>query len=146
MVREMIAQMLGGYGNGLLVFVTSNPALLAAFLCVWFAVIFAGNLQLRRIESETVRYVVRESTRVMADNPRLSAKQLCQILYPGWVSEMRHWGWFVSHRWELWPVPVRPETVQRHFQFTAAWLKGVLRESGAANPEDSDEHDPASRA
>ncbi len=138
MVREMVAQMLGGYGNALFVFLTSSPALLAAFMGLWFAILFIGNLQLRRIENETVRYVIRESAQQMAAHPELSAKQLCNVIYPGWASQVGRWGWFVPHRWELWPVPVRPETVQRRFQFTPHWLKTILREQATAPTKDTD--------
>jgi hypothetical protein len=128
MVRELVAQMLGGYGNALLVFITSNPALLALVLVAWFGVIFAGNLQLRRVERETVRLVVHESARLMAANPTITARQLHEALYPVWVAELRRWAWYVPHRWELWPVPAQPETVQRHFEFTPKWLRQVLSE------------------
>ena len=128
MVREMVAQMLGGYGNALLVFVTSNPALLALALVAWFGVIFAGNLQLRRVERETVRFVVRESAGLVAANPTITARQLHEALYPVWVAELGRWAWYVPHRWELWPVPARPETVQRHFEFSPKWLRRVLNE------------------
>lgn len=130
MVREMVAQMLGGFGNALLIRLTSDPVLLAGFLCLWFTVIVAGNMQLRRIESETVRFVRRESAQALAANPRIEPKQLFQIVYPAWTAQLGRWGWFVPHRWELWPVPVRPETVQRRFQFTPAWLQMVLGEPG----------------
>lgn len=128
MVRELVAQMLGGYGNTLLIFVASNPALLALVLVAWFGVMFAGNLQLRRVERETVQFVVRESARLLAANPTISARQLREALYPIWVAELRRWAWYVPHRWELWPVVAKPETVQRHFEFTPKWLHQVLSE------------------
>lgn len=130
MLLAFIRSMLGSLGGPVLDFMLDNPALVTGLLAVWLGVFVAGRLQLRRIERKSVELVVEIGQELIAARPHVTASELYRRIYPQWSQSLRKWGWFVPHRLDLWPVPVRPETIQQKLPFSPQWVAEVLRQQG----------------
>ena len=138
MFVEFIRGMLGGLGRPVLDFMLDNPLVVAGVLAVWLSVFVAGRLQLRRIERESVALVVEIGQELVAQKPRITARGLYKRIYPHWCKALRQWAWFVPHRLDLWPVPVKPETVQQKLPFSPQWIAEVLRQNNVILDEHGD--------
>jgi hypothetical protein len=130
MLLAFIRSMLGSLGGPVLDFMLDNPALVTGLLAVWLGVFVAGRLQLRRIERKSVELVMEIGQELIAARPHVTASELHRRIYPQWSQSLRKWGWFVPHRLDLWPVPVRPETIQQKLPFSPQWVAEVLRQQG----------------
>jgi hypothetical protein len=130
MLLAFIRSMLGSLGGPVLDFMLDNPAPVTGLLAVWLGVFVAGRLQLRHIERKSVELVVEIGQELIAARPHITAKGLYRRIYPQWSQSLRKWGWFVPHRLDLWPVPVRPETIQQKLPFSPQWVAEVLRQQG----------------
>lgn len=107
-----------------------QPILVTGILAVWLGVFVAARLQLWHIEWKTIELVVKMSPELVAEKPHITPRGLYKRIYPRWSQSLRKWGWFVPHRLDLWPVPVRPETVQQKLSFSPQWIAEVLRHRG----------------
>jgi len=130
MFVDSIRSMLGSLGRPVLDFVINNPSLVTGILAVWLGLFVAGRLQLRRIEQKSAELVVEMGKELIASKPHITARGLYKRIYPRWCEAVRGWAWFVPHRLDLWPMPVRPETVQQKFPFSPQWIAEVLRQHG----------------
>jgi len=130
MILAFVKGMLGNLGRPVLDFILDNPSFVTGVLAVWLGVFVAGRLQLRHIEQKSVELVVELGRELIAKKPHITASGLYKRIYPRWSQSLRKWGWFVPHRLDLWPVPVRPETVQQKFPFSPQWIAEVLRQHG----------------
>jgi len=130
MFVEFIKSMLGSLGRPVLDFMLDNPSFVTGVLVVWLGVFVAGRLQLRHIEQKSVELVVEMGQELITKKPHITARGLYKRIYPRWCEAVRGWGWFVPHRLDLWPVPVRPETVQQKLFFSPQWIAEVLRQHG----------------
>ena len=130
MILAFIKGMLGSLGRPVLDLMINNPSLVTGVLAVWLGVFVAGRLQLRHIERKSTELVVEMGRELVAKKPHITAQGLYKRIYPRWCEELRGWAWFVPHRLDLWPVPVRPETVQQKFPFSPQWIAEVLRQHG----------------
>ncbi len=128
MFLAFIKSMLGSLGRPALDFILNNPSFVTVILAVWLGVFAAGRLQLRRIEHKSVELVLEMGQELIAKKPHITARGLYKRIYPRWCEAMRGWAWFVPHRLDLWPVPVRPETVQQKLPFSPQWIAEVLRQ------------------
>ena len=128
MFLAFIKSMLGSLGRPVLDFILDNPSFVTVILAVWLGVFAAGRLQLRRIEHKSVELVLEMGQELIAKKPHITARGLYKRIYPHWCEAMRGWAWFVPHRLDLWPVPVRPETVQQKLPFSPQWIAEVLRQ------------------
>lgn len=136
MFRAFIRSMLGSLGRPVLDFMEGNPAVVTGILAVWLCVFVAGRLQLRRIKHKSVKLVMEMGRELIAGKPHITARGLYKRIYPHWCAALREWAWFVPHRLDLWPVPVKPETVQQKFSFSPEWIAAVLRQHGIRLEED----------
>jgi hypothetical protein len=130
MFLEFIRGMLGSLGRPVLDYMLDNPSVVTVVLTVWVGIFVAGRLQLRRIEQRSVELVVEMGRELIAREPHITARGLYKRIYPRWCEAVRGWAWFVPHRLDLWPVPVRPETVQQKLFFSPQWIADVLRRYG----------------
>ena len=128
MFLAFIKSMLGSLGRPVLDFILDNPSFVTVILAVWLGVFAAGRLQLRRIEHKSVELVLEMGQELIAKKPHITARGLYKRIYPRWCEAVRGWAWFVPHRLDLWPVPVRPETVQQKLPFSPQWIAEVLRQ------------------
>lgn len=128
MFLEFIRSMLGSFGRPMLDFILNNPSFITGILAVWLSVFVAGRLQLRRIERKSVELVVEMGQELIAQKPHITARGLYKRIYPRWCEAVRGWAWFIPHRLDLWPVPVKPETVQQKLPFSSQWIAHVLRQ------------------
>jgi hypothetical protein len=136
MFLEFIRSMLGSLGRPVLDFMLENPQIVTGVLAVWLGIFVAGRLQLRRIEQKSTELVVGLGRDLIAEKPHITARGLYKRIYPRWCEAVRGWAWFVPHRLDLWPVPVRPETVQQKLPFSPQWVAEVLRQHGIQLEED----------
>jgi len=128
MFLAFIRSMLGSLGRPVLDFILDNPSFVTVILAVWLGVFVAGRLQLRHIEHKSVELVLEMGQELIAKKPHITARGLYKRIYPHWCEAMRGWAWFVPHRLDLWPAPVRPETVQQKLPFSPQWIAEVLRQ------------------
>jgi len=131
MFVEFIKSMLGSLGRPVLDFMLDNPSFVTGILVVWLGVFIAGRLQLRHIERKSVELVLEMGQELIARKPHITARGLYKRIYPRWCEAVHEWAWFVPHRLDLWPVPVKPETVQQKLPFSPLWIAEVLRQHGA---------------
>jgi hypothetical protein len=139
MILAFVKSMLGSLGRPVLDFILNNQSLVSAILAVWLGVFMVGRLQLQRIERKSVELVVEMGRELLANKPHITASGLYERIYPRWSQSLREWGWFVPHRLDLWPVPVKPETVQQKLPFSPQWIAGVLRQHGFQVEEDGND-------
>jgi hypothetical protein len=132
MFLAFIRSMLGNLGGQVLDFMIAHPMLVTVTLTVWLGVFVAGRLQVRRIEQKSADLVVEMGRELIARKPHITARGLYKRIYPRWCAALRGWAWFVPHRLDLWPVLVKPETVQQKFLFSPQWIAEVLRRHGIA--------------
>ncbi len=128
MFLEFIRSMLGNLGRPVLDFILNNPSLVTVILAVWLGVFVGGRLQLRHIERKSIELVLEMGRELIAKKPHITARGLYKRIYPRWCEAVREWAWFVPHRLDLWPVLVRPETVQQKLPFSPQWIAEVLRQ------------------
>lgn len=128
MFLAFIKSMLGDLGRPVLDFMLDNPSLVTVILAVWMGVFVAGRLQLGRIERKSVELVLAMGQEMIAKKPHITARGLYKRIYPRWCKALRGWGWFIPHRLDLWPVPVKPETVQQKLPFSPQWIADVLHQ------------------
>jgi hypothetical protein len=128
MFLAFIKSMLGSLGRPVLDFILDNPSFVTVILAVWLGLFVAGRLQLRHIERKSVQLVVVMGRELIAKKPHITARGLYKRIYPHWCEAVRGWAWFVPHRLDLWPVPVRPEAVQQKLPFSPQWIAEVLRQ------------------
>ena len=136
MFVAFIRSMLGSLGRPVLDFMIHHSSSVTAILALWLGVFAAGRLQLRHIERKSMELVVEMGQELIARKPHITARGLYKRIYPRWCEAVRGWAWFVPHRLDLWPVPVRPETVQQKFPFSPQWITEVLRQHGIRLDED----------
>ena len=137
MIEYFVKSMLGTLGGGVLDFMKHNPAIVAGVMAIWLALFVAGRLQLWHIQRKSAELVVAMSRQFIADKPHITSSGLYKHIYPSWSQSLRQWAWFIPHRLDLWPIPVRPEMVQQKFPFSPQWIAGVLRDHDIK----LDEHD-----
>ncbi len=130
MIEVMIRSMLGPAGGAVLDWLRSHPTVTNGILALFLIVYAMGRLQLRRIEQRTIQLVLEMSKEWLARKPNITASGLYKRIYPRWSEAVRHWGLFIPHRLELWPVPVRPETVQSKLPLSPQWIAEVLAKHG----------------
>jgi hypothetical protein len=135
MFLSFVRGMLGSL-SPVLDFMIDHPVIVSGILAVWMGVFVAGRLQLWRIERKSEELVVEMGRELIAKKPHITARGLYRRIYPRWSELLRQWGWFVPHRLELWPVPVRPETVQQRLPFSPQWIAQVLRRHDIKLEED----------
>jgi hypothetical protein len=131
-----LKSLLGNLGRPVLDFMLNNPSLVTAILAVWLSVFVAGRLQLWLIERKSVALIVEMGRELVASKPHITARGLYKRIYPRWSEAVQGWAWFVPHRLDLWPVPVRPDTVQQKLSFSPEWIAKVLRQHGIRLEED----------
>lgn len=130
MIEGIIRGMLGSWGSQLLDIILDHSVIVTGLLSIWLAVYIAGRVQLARIEQRTIAMVTSLSRQMIAQKPHITARGLYRRIYPRWKESVRQWGWFIPHRLDLWPVPVRAETVEKKIPFSAQWIAEVLAQHG----------------
>lgn len=130
MIEVMIRSMLGKSGEAVLDWLRSNPEVTTAVFALLLIVYVMGRLQLRRIEQRTAQLVLDMSQEWLARKPNITVSGLYKRIYPRWSESVRHWGLFIPHRLEIWPVLVRPETVQQKLSFSPQWVATLLAKHG----------------
>lgn len=130
MIEVMIRSMLGQSGAAVLDWLRGHPAVTTAAFAVLLSVYVLGRLQLHHIEQRTAQLVLEMSQEWLAKKPGITASGLYRRIYPRWSESVRQWGLFIPHRLEIWPVPVRPETVQRKLAFSPQWIEALLLKHG----------------
>lgn len=127
MIEVFIRGMLGPFVP-VLDFIEQNPIAVALILAVWLSIYVAGRVQLSQIERRTAALVLERSRTELAARPNISAISLYKKIYPLWEAELKKWGfWFIPHRLDLWPVPVKPATVLQKMTFSPEWIEQLLK-------------------
>jgi hypothetical protein len=130
MLEVMIRSMLGKSGGAILDWLRSHPMATTTIFALFLFVYMLGRWQLHRIERRTAQLVLEMSREWLAKKPNITATGLYKRIYPRWSQSVQNWGVFIPHRLELWPVPVRPETVQSKISFSPQWIASLLAKHG----------------
>jgi hypothetical protein len=143
MVDGVIRGMLGPSLTPIYDYILVHPQIISVILMIWIILYVLGRYQLTTIERKTKEMVLDLGRKEIARNPHISSSALYKKIYPEWEAELKgkKWGtYFILHRLEFWPVPVKPETVLVKFPFSAEWIEDLLVE----NQIRREEHNPAS--
>ncbi|MCS7178527.1 MAG: hypothetical protein RML46_05185 [Anaerolineae bacterium] len=135
MFDALLRMILGEWVSRLLDFLKAHPDLVTTIFALWLGLFAAGRYQLWRIEQKTTELVLEMARDLIAQKPNMTAQGLYKRIYPRWAESLRRWAWFVPHRFELWPVPVRPDTVQQKIPFSPQWIAETLRRHGVSLAE-----------
>lgn len=138
MLEVMIRSMLGKSGGAVLDWLRVHPGVTTFIFALFLITYSLGRWQLHRIEQRTAQLVLEMSREWLAKKPNITAAGLYKRIYPQWSQLVGHWGIFIPHRLELWPVPVRPETVQRKLSFSPQWIAALLAKHGIQLKEPGD--------
>jgi hypothetical protein len=130
MLLEIIYAIVGPWGRAAIEWMLANPVIVGAALFIWMGILFSGKAQLKRIESRTHSLVLEGARQYLEEDPRLTATHLYDRLYPQWRQMVRRSALFITHRWELWPLPAIPSIVRERIDFTPEWLDQYLRTQG----------------
>jgi hypothetical protein len=143
MIQVMVRSMLGRAGSAAMDWLIGHPIFTTAVLGLALAAYLLGRLQLTRIERRTAALVLDMSREWLRKKPNLTASGLYRRIYPVWSQSVSGWAWFIPHRWELWPVRVRPETVQRKLALSPQWIAELLARHGLSpgtqEPEENEQ-------
>jgi hypothetical protein len=101
---------------------------------VWLAFYILGRRQFARVRRGTAELVLEQGRRAgqMASCPSVEA--FYTQLQPEWEAMLGRQAWFLPHRSELFPVPVRPADLRRRLNFTPGWVGAYLRLNGVHLP------------
>ncbi|MBC7263510.1 MAG: hypothetical protein H5T64_04030 [Chloroflexi bacterium] len=139
MIEVMIRSMLGASGGAALDWLRGHPEVTTVIFALLVIVYLLGRLQLYRIEQRTAQLVLEMSQEWLVKKPNITASGLYKRIYPRWSKSVGQWGLFIPHRLEIWPVPVRPETVQRKLGFSPQWIAALLTKHGVTLKEKEDD-------
>lgn len=129
MLLGLVRAMLGPFA-GVLDWAQAHPEPITLAIFAWAMLWFLGQLQLKHIQSETTRLVIRLGRSMLRESPGLSTRKLYELIYPIWAASLPHWALFIPHRTEMWPVPIRPEIVERRIGFSPDWIQSALEGEG----------------
>jgi hypothetical protein len=140
MIEVMVRSMLGKSGGALLDWLRSHTGVTTGLLGVLLVTYALGRFQLWRIEQRTAALVLEMSKEWLRQKPNITANGLYRRIYPRWSKAVGQWAWFIPHRWEIWPVPARAETVRLKMSFSPQWIAALLAKHGLSlNSQESEE-------
>ena len=135
MLIAFIRSMLGPF-NAVLDYFAEHPSALLYILTAWAGLYLAGAVQLRRIETKTVTFLLGYSQSIGAQTAGLSASEIYKKFYPLWLEELDRWNyWFIPHKHDLWPVRITPDRVAAKIPLSPEWVVKTLKKHGLALPE-----------
>ncbi len=97
---------------------------------VWLVFYILGRRQFTRVRRGTADLVLEQGRRAAQLSPRPSVEALYDQLQPEWEAMVKRRAWFLPHRSELFPVPVRLGGLRRRLNFTPGWVGAYLRLNG----------------
>ena len=130
MLQEILYAIVGSWGRAAIEWMLAHPLVMGIILLAWMGMLYGGKAQLKRVESRTHSLVLEEARQYLAEAPGLNANHLYDRLYPQWRQMVRRSALFITHRWELWPLPAIPSLVRQRIGFTPEWLGQYLRTHG----------------
>lgn len=127
MVESLLRGMLGSSLSPLLDWVLENQFIVAIILGVVLAFYIAGRVQLSTIRKKTEEMVLEFSAGHIKSKPHITSSGLFKKIYPVWAKQVGDWAKFIPHKHDLWPVPIKPETVAAKMGFDAKWIADALK-------------------
>ena len=119
--------MLGPSLAPLLDWVLENQFVVAMILGVVLALYIAGRVQLATIRKNTEALVLELSAGFIKSKPHITSSGLFKKIYPVWAKQVGDWAKFIPHKHDLWPVPIKPETVAAKMGFDHQWIADALK-------------------
>ena len=127
MVEGLLRGMLGPSLAPLLDWVLENQFVVAMILGFVLALYIAGRVQLATIRKNTEALVLELSGGFIKSKPHITSSGLFKKIYPVWAKQVGDWAKFIPHKHDLWPVPIKPETVAAKMGFDHQWIIDVLK-------------------
>jgi hypothetical protein len=134
MLEGLFYTMIGSWGLAVIEWATSNPTPALVGIGIWGAMFILGKIQLNNIRSKTNAWVLESTQSILTETPKIPIDKLYEMLYPGWVNNLRGSAVYILHRWEIFPVPATPRFVKDRIDFTPEWLGGFLWANGIKLP------------
>ncbi|MDX9864583.1 MAG: hypothetical protein RBT34_07250 [Anaerolineaceae bacterium] len=127
MVQGLIRGMLGPAFAPLLDWMLENQLIVALVLGMILAFYIAGRVQLANIRKRTEAMVLELSEGFIKSKPHITSRGLFKKIYPVWSKQVEGWAKFIPHKHDLWPVPVKPDTVAAKMGFDHQWIVDTLK-------------------
>lgn len=127
MVEGLIRGLLGPSLAPLLDWVLENQFIVAIILAVVLALYIAGRVQLGTIRTKTEEMVLELSAGFIKSKPHITTRGLFKKIYPVWSEQVTGWAKFIPHKHDLWPVPIKPDTVAAKMGFDHKWIADALK-------------------
>jgi hypothetical protein len=127
MIEGLLRGMLGPSLAPLLDWVLENQFVVAIILGVVLALYVAGRVQLSNIRKQTEDLVLELSEGFIKNKPHITSRGLFKKIYPVWSEKVKGWAKFIPHKHDLWPVPIKPETVAAKMGFDHQWIADALK-------------------
>ncbi len=104
------------------------------FVTVLFALILLvyalGRYQLGVAFHKTEEFVLKRFPELKAQNPNTTPESFFRETYPEWEALIKTCGWFVPHKFDLWPVPMSGKSVKDKIGYSPEWIAALLSRGG----------------
>jgi hypothetical protein len=97
-------------------------------LVLWYAVLWAGTMQFRRLKQKTVNMVLERAEQMAGAGRERLPERVYEAIYPEWCDMVRKSAWFIPSKSELRPIPATAENVKMRFGFSPKWVRDCLRD------------------
>ncbi len=87
----------------------------------------AGRVQPGTIRKNTEALVLELPEGFIKSKPHITSRGLFKKIYPVWAEQVKGWAKFIPHKHDLWPVPIKPDTVAAKMGFDHQWIIDVLK-------------------
>lgn len=115
-------------------FLILNPEVLGLICLLYLGVLGLGKWQVKRIKEQTDQLLIVQGKIWLAENPKLTLKQIFDRFYPLWLEELRNYRFpLIMSKHDLWPVSVSPGNVLKKIPVSPEYVGEVLKSSGLLN-------------
>lgn len=107
--------------------------LLFAFILIVYAL---GKYQLSIVSRRTEQFVLSRFFEMKSVQPNITPEVFFKATYPEWESLIKTCGWFIPHKFDLWPVPINGKNVETKIGYSPEWIAAlIVREKGRADEQ-----------
>lgn len=136
MLLEMFFSFLGSWSRQLVDWLMANPFYLLLIYGSWLILLSSGKWQLKRNIDYLEKTTLAVAEKHLSLGKPMDSRLIYEEVYQAWKQQIHRLGWFIPHRWELWPLPARIELVQRRIGFSPQWVQDVLSKNNISPRSD----------
>ena len=105
----LFEMMMGKLGLSILAWLQEHMDVALGVLIAYFVVVYAAKYQMRRIEMNTIKLIQNTITNLKKKNHSPSVSTVLKSLKPVWIEQSKRWALFILGKFNLYPIPYRPE-------------------------------------